>query len=1138
MQSWRLFFLLLLFAATVVGADNFTVETPAEFQTALTTAQSNGENDTITLLPCSGAGCAVVGSNSVYTLTTPLTYIADASEGFSLTIDGVDSDTRILSGNSTVPILRIDTRGAAGDGGAAITVQNMTFVNGNAVGTPSDGGALAITVNGAGVTVSGSVFLDNAADDDGGALFVRIEDLAEVPINIFDVTFDGNEARGIAGDGTGDGGAIHIGASTVAGAFITNADFFDNIAQGNGGGVEIEGLDPSDPLTARLTEVAFNDVQFTGNSAQGNGGGADVGANTFSARIAGFVANTATNGGGVHVREGIFDFVLINTGFAANTASGDGGGIYNARSDGTFVTITNNTVYGNGAAGSGGGAYITVGGSTGLGRIYNNIIYDNVDATAGRDIFVDNNPFSDIPATVQFFNNAITDLTGFPDASTAFGIASSAELTSGANIDAAPILPNIAAIDPDPTQGAGSPTIDAGDNAAPLVPSVDFENQARPQDGDSDGTATVDIGMDEFVPGAAPSADLAIAKSANPAGPVTAGTQITYTISVDNNGPDDATGVTLVDTLDDLVGFVSATPSQGSACTTAGSPVQVTCVLGAIATGGDATVSIVVATPDVTDNTTVTNVATVSGDQADPVAANDSASVDVIVLPAGPAQADLALSKTAAPNPVFSGGPELTYTLTVQNNGTSDATSVVLTDSLPIDAVDFVSATASGTGSCDTAPDTGGVLSCNLGDIADGSNVTVTIVVAPRITATAVDITNTASVTANEEDPDASNNSVSVVTTVNPPQAAISVDVTATNVEPSVNERVTYQVVVSNDGPSDDTNVTLSVTLPEGTLLVSVTSGNVECTENEGVISCDIGDLAAGATATAEIVLTMPGVAAQLTLTATIAGDFSAPASGEQQISVIDAIELIIEGVGGTGSLGWIAVLVLLAAAIARLHSIRSTAGMTLLTFAVVAVFASAPTETVAQDWYVAGGFGQASADYSSGDLSGDLSARGWSINNPSVDDQDTAWKIIVGASFNEFFAIETGYVDLGEATTRFGATIQPNQVSALLNDTLAVHPALGDGWILGGAARWPLQGSDFALTGRAGLFVWQADIEVEVVSGSNGRAESDAQGNEPYFGVGVEWQLAPDWSVTLDWDRYKLDDWVDVPMLGVRFSF
>ena len=65
MQSWRPFFLLLPFAATAVGAENIPVENPAEFQNALTTAQSNGENDTLEVRPCSGAGCTVVGSDSV-----------------------------------------------------------------------------------------------------------------------------------------------------------------------------------------------------------------------------------------------------------------------------------------------------------------------------------------------------------------------------------------------------------------------------------------------------------------------------------------------------------------------------------------------------------------------------------------------------------------------------------------------------------------------------------------------------------------------------------------------------------------------------------------------------------------------------------------------------------------------------------------------------------------------------------------------------------------------------------------------------------------------------------------------------------------------------------------------------------------
>jgi hypothetical protein len=44
----------------------------------------------------------------------------------------------------------------------------------------------------------------------------------------------------------------------------------------------------------------------------------------------------------------------------------------------------------------------------------------------------------------------------------------------------------------------GSPCIDAGTNAAPGLPDYDFEGDDRILDGDGDGTAIVDMGVDEF----------------------------------------------------------------------------------------------------------------------------------------------------------------------------------------------------------------------------------------------------------------------------------------------------------------------------------------------------------------------------------------------------------------------------------------------------------------------------------------------------------------------------------------------------------------------------------------------------------------------------------------------------------------
>lgn len=119
------------------------------------------------------------------------------------------------------------------------------------------------------------------------------------------------------------------------------------------------------------------------------------------------------------------------------------------------------------------------------------------------------------------------------------------------------------------------------------------------------------------------------------------------------------------------------------------------------------------------------------------------------------AVADLAITKTGTPDPALVGGT-LTYTLSVTNQGPSTATSVTVTDPLPASVI-LVSATPS-QGTCSSA---GGTVTCSLGSLADGATATVTIRVTPAVKAT---ITNTASVSANERDPNPANNSATAST--------------------------------------------------------------------------------------------------------------------------------------------------------------------------------------------------------------------------------------------------------------------------------------------------------------------------------------------------------------------------------------
>jgi uncharacterized repeat protein (TIGR01451 family) len=129
------------------------------------------------------------------------------------------------------------------------------------------------------------------------------------------------------------------------------------------------------------------------------------------------------------------------------------------------------------------------------------------------------------------------------------------------------------------------------------------------------------VGLIALLPGSAiaATADLAVDKTdgLDQGASVTVGSEISYTITVTNGGPDPATGVELVDHLSNRLDFVSADASQGI-CT--GSK-KVTCTLGIIPSDGSATVTIKVTAKKAGQ---VVNNASVTTTDTDPVNGNDS----------------------------------------------------------------------------------------------------------------------------------------------------------------------------------------------------------------------------------------------------------------------------------------------------------------------------------------------------------------------------------------------------------------------------------------------------------------------------------------------------------------------------------
>ena len=323
------------------------------------------------------------------------------------------------------------------------------------------------------------------------------------------------------------------------------------------------------------------------------------------------------------------------------------------------------------------------------------------------------------------------------------------------------------------------------------------------------------------------------------------GTTVTFTVTAKDNGPNNATGVTVGDLLPAGLTFVSATPSG---VTTYNSATGLW-TIGNLNNGVSATLQIVAA---VNSCTPVSNVATRSASNpVDVNAANDSATSTVT-----PQAADIAVSMAVSnPNPNL--GSQTTFTITATNNGPNAGTGVTVTDLLPA-GLAFFSATPSGA----TTYNSGTGL-WTIGNLANGASATLTLVATAASTS---GVTNTASRSGGAPpDCNAANNSASQ--TVTGQQADIQVTQAVSNATPLYGSNTTFTVTVTNLGPSTATGVNVTDLLPVGLSLVTATpSGATTYVPGTGLWT--IGSLASAASATLQLLVT-DNSAGTLTNTAT-----------------------------------------------------------------------------------------------------------------------------------------------------------------------------------------------------------------------------------------------------------------------------
>ncbi|MFI5371632.1 MAG: hypothetical protein ACHQ52_08745, partial [Candidatus Eisenbacteria bacterium] len=295
-----------------------------------------------------------------------------------------------------------------------------------------------------------------------------------------------------------------------------------------------------------------------------------------------------------------------------------------------------------------------------------------------------------------------------------------------------------------------------------------------------------------------PLADLSLRISNSDSAPMPGDVE-TFTVRLNNNGPNSATGVTVRDLLPPGLTYQSSNPSQGTYSSATG-----IWTVGNLSTDNNASLSLSGQVNAGTIGQSITDTATVvAADQADDVPANNTATNTIVV--GGTAVADLAVTLGVDDPSPFEGG-NVSFTVSVLNNGPGSGGGVRLVDLLPA-GLTYTSSSAS-QGSYQ-----GNNGTWNVGTLANGSAARLIIGAVVNNGSAGTTVVDSVDVTASDR-PDLipDNNGASVTLTPMHPATLSGASPTPTTILPGAPSQELWRLTLRNVSTAAETLSTFAVT--------------------------------------------------------------------------------------------------------------------------------------------------------------------------------------------------------------------------------------------------------------------------------------------------------------------------------------